>query len=1114
MRYDRRGKAEERGGFSRGSGWLVVASIAPLAKGEGDYYTRSVSQGAEDYYAGRGEVPGRWLGAAAVSLGLAGTVRDGAFKAMLEGVNPATGELLAARSYGSRETRAGWDLTFSAPKGVSLLFALGRADLAETVIAAHDRAVDEAVGYVDRELAWVRRGKGGVTYLRATGTVAAAFRHRCSRCGDPQLHTHVVIANRAQGTDGRWSSLAAGPLLAAKNTVGALYRSQLRWELRGLGLEWTVREDGLSEPAAFDRDVLRHFSKRRVEVEDKAAELGSRSWAGLQAATLQTRREKNHQVDPDSLRGRWREEAAGVGFGPAELGRVVESGRERLTSGVQEQAATVTRDGLPGLLLGAAGLTAGRATFTSRDAVRAVATGLVDGASVAEVEMLTAAVLADDRTVRLDGEGDGGKVVWLRSRGGRGLPTGGHVGLFTTADLLAVEQQLTAAAEAGIGVGAAVADAGHVNAAVDERPWLADEQEMMVRRVCREGDRVSVVAALAGAGKTTSMASAFDAWNRSGIRVTGVALSAQAAAVLHDETGMDTFTLAQLRAAYDMHPDQPLLAPGQVVVVDEAGQVGTRMLAWLLAETTLAGGKLVLVGDTKQLPEIEAGGGFRALVHRLPRSVMQTNRRQNDPAEQARLRELRHGDVGAAIRSYADAGRVHSGPDSDATRRQMAADWATAAFHEPADSPPWLDGQTVMIALTNVDVRDLNGRARLLLADAGLLTGPTMAAGGREYQTGDRVVTRLLDRRLGVTNGGRWTVDGVDVDAGTLRITRNGICVTLPREYVDGGHLHHGYALTAAISQGSTYDRAFILGSDVTYREAGYVAASRARDDTRWYVVASPEQDDPCIERREPLRITGPERGPLEAMVAALTRSRQQTLASETVPGPAPVLLPVAAGEGSLRGLLVERETLARVLAAAPPDNAAVLASAIGREMSAEVALERAAAGWQTIGERLPFGHRKVETAERDLVAAQAQVRAATVAGHVRQSWDERHAPTIVRAAELDRIIAGQTDILARRQAACPSVDMLAVLGPLPAGADDRARWLDLAGRLEQFRVRWGAGPDDELRLDRMADLRELLALTGMPDGQETVRWELDQATHRWTVERGPDVGYSVDDGF
>ena len=178
-----------------------MLSIGKLALGQQRYYDQQVARGRDDYFTGRGEAPGEWAGAGAEALGLHGRVSPEQFNSLLAGEDPrGPGVRLRA---GARDPEiAALDLTFSAPKSVSVLFAVAPAEVSAALVDAHEEAVRAALGYLEREAAFVRRGHGGVHFEHAGGLIAAAYRHRMSRALDPQLHTHVVTANLARYSDG------------------------------------------------------------------------------------------------------------------------------------------------------------------------------------------------------------------------------------------------------------------------------------------------------------------------------------------------------------------------------------------------------------------------------------------------------------------------------------------------------------------------------------------------------------------------------------------------------------------------------------------------------------------------------------------------------------------------------------------------------------------------------------------------------------------------------------------------------------------------------------------------------------------------------------------------
>ena len=271
-----------------------------------------------------------------------------------------------------------------------------------------------------------------------------------------------------------------------------------------------------------------------------------------------------------------------------------------------------------------------------------------------------------------------------------------------------------------------------------------------MRDLGSSGRGVDVVRAPAGAGKTFALDAARDAWSHSGIKVVGCALSARAASELREQAGIDSTTIARLKHGLELGYELPR---DGVLVVDEAGMVGTRDLALLAERAEGNGTKLLLVGDERQLPEIEAGGAFRAIGDRIGAHELKEVRRQREPWDRDALRSLREGEVELWAKLYADAGRLVTGPTAPAVRERLVKDWWQA--HERGE-------QAAMIALRRADVSDLNERARRRMRDARRLHGDDVEHGGRLYAEGDRVVLARNGRRLDVVNGDRGEVLRVD----------------------------------------------------------------------------------------------------------------------------------------------------------------------------------------------------------------------------------------------------------------------------------------------------------------------------------------------------------------
>jgi conjugative relaxase-like TrwC/TraI family protein len=254
-----------RANGGEGSGG-VVADIAKLSVGREGYYTRELAADHEQYLSGHGESPGRWYGAGAISLGLQGEASVAGFQAMFEGRDPTTEELLG-RPHG-RNAVPGFDVVLRPTKSVSILYGLGDAATGRAVLQAHHAGLAEAVSYLDEHLG-ARRGHAGHEHVSGQGLLAVGFDHRTSREGDPLLHTHLVIANRVQGPDGRWTALDGRDLYRHRLAADAIYRATYQHRLsRTLGVEWTLADTyGNRELQGIPEDLVRGFSKRTGQID-------------------------------------------------------------------------------------------------------------------------------------------------------------------------------------------------------------------------------------------------------------------------------------------------------------------------------------------------------------------------------------------------------------------------------------------------------------------------------------------------------------------------------------------------------------------------------------------------------------------------------------------------------------------------------------------------------------------------------------------------------------------------------------------------------------------------------------------------------------------------------
>ncbi len=446
-----------------------------------EYYERQVAAGIEDYYAARGEAPGRWLGGGCAGLGLSGRVDREGFFALMEGRDPVSGEELR-RAHG-RAKVAGFDLTFSAPKSVSVLYAIGDEEMARALTEAHELAVDAAVAYVEREACFTRRGTDGVRRVSGEGFVGVAYRHRLSRAGDPQLHTHVVVANMTRA-EGRWTSLDGHGLYAHKSAGGAVYRAVLRAEVRERlpWVSWQQVGRGLFAIEGVPDVVLREFSRRRVEIEERVRELTGVASSELprervEGIALATRKAKEYGVDGARWREAARSRAAEHGLGARELARLKSSLAQVVAVSEVEVAASATER-----LSGSEGLTGHHNTFARRHVMAEMGGEFVQGATVAQLDCATGLYVEDSSVVALGG------------RDGENR--------FTTRALLASEASIAATAKRRVSREVAVLGPALVGASLQRGGVeLNEEQAAAVKAIAASSNGVDVLQALAGTGK-------------------------------------------------------------------------------------------------------------------------------------------------------------------------------------------------------------------------------------------------------------------------------------------------------------------------------------------------------------------------------------------------------------------------------------------------------------------------------------------------------------------------------------------------------------------------------------------------------------------------------------
>ncbi|MCO7218290.1 MobF family relaxase [Klenkia sp. PcliD-1-E] len=769
---------------------------------------------------------------------------------------------------------AGYDLTFSPVKSVSTLWAIAPREVAEVIERAHADAVADVLGWLEDHATFSRTGRHGVAQIDVHGLLAAAFTHRDSRAGDPDLHTHVAISNKVQTVDGRWLALDGRPLYA--NVVAASERYNTRIEVflvERLGVRFAERpgsETGkraVREIVGIDGPLPRLWSSRRAAIDTRRAALATTFQADhgrppttreaiqlAQQANLETRQAKHEPRTHAEQRAAWRAEALAALGGEQQLDRFI---NRALHPGRRPPGPDVTPawlDTMAAAAVARVGTT--RATWQETH-LRAEAERRARHAGVRTcdldrvVEDIVTRALSPPTSRRLTPLAEDGEPAVLRRVDGASMYEVVGSAHYTSDEVLDAERAV---------LDAAARFDGHVtpSEAVDDALRSAEEsgrplnsgQATFVRALACSGARLQVAVAPAGTGKTFALRTLAAAWRAGSGTVIGLAPSAAASSVLREQLGDSTDTVAKFVHATQTGVDVPdwltTVGPTSLVVIDEAGAATTQDLACVVTTVLAAGGSVRLIGDDQQLGPVGAGGLLADLARshgaaRLDEVVRFTHPDTGVPntVEGATSLALRDGDP-AALAYYADRGRLQVGDLSSCLDQTYTA-WSAdrAAGRDP-----------LMLAPTRDLVTQLNLRARTdRLAREGPARREVALADGTAASAGDVVISRRNDRTLPngttgwVTNGDRWTITAVR-PSGAVDVvhTATAALVTLPADYIRD-HVTLGYATTVHSAQGVTADTSYTVVTGTESRQQLYVALTRGRHSNHAYVTVTGDGD-------------------------------------------------------------------------------------------------------------------------------------------------------------------------------------------------------------------------------------------------------------------------------
>jgi conjugative relaxase-like TrwC/TraI family protein len=802
-----------------------------------------------EYYLGGREPEGRWLLTEA-GLGVtAGTpVTRAAFENLHAGRH-ANGQALLPADRGGAERTGGYDLTFSAPKSVSVLATLADADRRSAIEAAQEAAVAAALRFLDREAAFCRRGKAGAIREPVRLTVAA-FQHGEARpvehidgehFPDPALHHHAVVINLGLRSDGSCGALDGKAFYAMKMAAGAMYHLELSTRLQALGLAVVVSgTNGQFEVAGIAPELCRYFSARRHEIAEELAAAGVEHSADAPAlaaakarATRSAKRATGFDEHGDNREAFWRARAVARGFDPdIVVATAVRAGRAQTHIPVPERHDALIRaraDAVPGEL------TETRSLFEHRHLVAGVAAALVGtGADATRAEAEVARLVAEGAVVSL-----GRDRRWPHP-------------IYSTPEVITLERALQRMARDLAEVSLpGVADPTRVSELVRQSSLNPEQTE--AARLATGPTAIGIIEGAPGSGKSTLLQPVSTGWKEAGWRVIGAAAAWKVAHALREDLGIEARAVDSWLARAEH--GQPFLTDRTCLIIDEAGLLSSRQLHRILAEVERArtAGLSVavrLIGDRKQLQPI-GGPGLRIVADAIGATRVDTIVRQREEWAREVVTHLGQGRTADALALLDAHGSIVECAGAQAVTAAMVAAWSAARGQHPNDPAP------LLIARTNAQVLALNAHVREVLRREGMLapedaaTLTAVTPSGRPYRlglaVGDHV--RFLARLdgLGVVNGTEAVLtriegeDAADLSTGLRLTARIGSreVTFYPGDLADAHgrvRLASAHALTVYASQGLTTETALVWIDAGLDRHDAFVSMSRARSATCLFV--------------------------------------------------------------------------------------------------------------------------------------------------------------------------------------------------------------------------------------------------------------------------------------
>ena len=790
--------------------------IANNTKNPSDYYTRESLGTVYD--------PSGMLSEFGINHG--SIIDENDFRALCAAFDPTTGESLLKNS--GDDHRAGTDFAFSPPKSFSALWAISNREMRRALEWFNREAVNKGLDFLNKH-ATTRLGAGGKESV-SVKFAAVSFQHGANRDQDPHLHLHNPILNLCKTADGKWRTIEPKSLFQWQTSADAIYQATLIAKLQEVfpGIKIAITDNGYSfEIGGVDKGLVASWSKRSEAIKDAAAEEGISidDAGGLDRMFYKTRSKK--EMLPEDPHIGWSDYALHEhGFG-------TEAAEHLLIAPAISRPPLTDED--IALRVGSviSKLTATESAIKENALLRAVAETFYGDLNSEQILDVFDKLKSGELRIN-----NADQVIKL----------GGFDGMdyYSTVSIQTIEQRLSELSEKLANDGKHAIDPAHTEKAIADQTMLSAEQADVVRHAVASGS-IKVVEGAAGSGKSTSALAIANAFKAAGYTLRGLASSWSAASVIERDAQIDSRAAAGFISAVQKGTIQ--LTKNDVLMIDEVGLLGSKDSEVLLSFSEKYGCKIILLGEEKQLSPVSAGPALSIIMEKTGVASIETIRRQRTQIQREMVAAFRVGGTDVALQKLESENGLNFHSNKKSTLNAMVQDWADFTHRNPNKS-------TLLLAVKNADVRQINSQVRAILLKRGVISGadialntpaPNASTKSAKFAIGEQVIFKKNDNNLDVKNNDKARIidfrpsanggyditlkhsDGREIELNTLK-------------YVDqetgGVPMSHAYAVTQWSAQGSTVDKSFVLATGMDRRYA-YVGMSRHRDSASLYIDES-----------------------------------------------------------------------------------------------------------------------------------------------------------------------------------------------------------------------------------------------------------------------------------